>query len=92
MLNVSSVTRKDTMLTNVRKDAKVKDGKGFFKVRQLKEPSAEKKDEKLIKQIRIHHSDLNSGDYDPFLHYWIKIYDLSGPVHNLILPIWLRCS
>ena len=31
-------------------DANAKDGKGFFKVKQLEEPSAEKKDEKPIRQ------------------------------------------
>ena len=56
-----------------------KEGKGYFKVRQLEEPSAEKKHEKSIRQIRIRHSDLNSGEYDPLLRYWIKIYYLSGP-------------
>ena len=62
MLNVSSVTRHNTMRTN---DAKAKDRKSFFKVRQLEEPSSEKQDEKSIRQIRIRHSGLNSGDYDP---------------------------
>ena len=47
---------------NKCRDEKAKDGKGFFlKVRQLEEPSAEKKDQS--------HSDLNSADYDPFLRY-----------------------
>ena len=50
-------------------DAKVKDGKGFFKVRQLEEPSMDKKEEKSIRQIRIRHLDLNRSDTDPFLHY-----------------------
>ena len=61
-------------------DAKGKDGKEFFKLRQLEDPSVEKKKEKLIRQIRIRHSDLNCGNYDPFLRHWIKIYDLSGQV------------
>ena len=26
---------------------------------------------------------------DPFLRYWIKIYDLSGPVHDLSHPAYL---
>ena len=51
-------------------------------VRQLKDPSADKKDEKSIRQIRIRHSDLNSVYHDPFLRYWIKIYDLSGPARD----------
>ena len=38
-------------------DAKSKDGKGFFKVRQLEEPAIDKKDENSISQIRIRHSD-----------------------------------
>ena len=42
-------------------DAKSKDGKGFFKVRQLEEPAMDKKDEKSIRQIRIRHSDLNQS-------------------------------
>ena len=33
-------------------DAMSKDGKGFFKVRQLEEPSPDKKEEKSIRQIR----------------------------------------
>ena len=52
-------------------DAKAKDGKGHFKVRQLEAPSAETKDEKSIRQIRIRHSDLNRGYHDPCLRYWI---------------------
>jgi len=60
-------------------DAKAKDWKGYFRVRQLEDP-AEKKDEKSIRQIRIRHSD--SGEYDPFLCYRIKIYDLSGPFRD----------
>ena len=31
-------------------DAKAKDGKGFFKVRQLEEPSLDKMEEKSIRQ------------------------------------------
>ena len=72
---------------NTYPDAKAKEGKGYFKVRNLEEPSAEKKDDKSIRQIRISHSDINSGEYDPFLRYWIKIYDLSRPFSS-----WLKCS
>ena len=49
-------------------DAKAKDGIGFIKVRQLEEPSNEKK-MKSIRQIRIRHYDLNRSDSDPFLRY-----------------------
>ena len=70
-------------------DAKGKDGKGFFKVRQLEEPFPDKKDEKSIRQIRIRHSDLNRDDPDPFLRYWIKIYDLAGPVRDTLHPGYL---
>ena len=62
---------------------------GYFKVRQLEEPSAEKKDNKSIRQIRIRHSDLKSGAYNPFLRYWIKIYNLSGPVRDPAHPGYL---
>jgi len=34
-------------------DAKTKDGKRYFKVRQLEDSSVDKKDEKSIRQIRI---------------------------------------
>ena len=54
-------------------DAKRKDGKGYFKARQFEDPSVDKKEEKSIRQIRIRHSDLNTGYHDPFLRYWIKI-------------------
>ena len=30
-----------------------------------------------------------SGSYDPFLRYWIKIYDLSGQVRDLAHPGYL---
>jgi hypothetical protein len=70
-------------------DAKGKDGKGYFKVRQLEEPSPDKKDEKSIRQIRIRHSDLNRDDPDPFLRYWIKLYDLAGPVRDALHPGYL---
>ena len=63
-------------------DAKVKDRKGFFKVRQLEETSMGKKEKKSIRQIRIRHLDLNRSDADPFLRYWIKLYDLAGPVRD----------
>ena len=66
--------------------AKAKNGKGYFKVRQLEDPSTEKKDEKSIRQIRIRHSDLNNGYHDPFIRYWIKIYDLSGPARDPTHP------
>ena len=46
--------------------AKAKDGKGYFKVRQLEDRSAEKNEEKWNRQIRIRHSDLNT---DPFVRY-----------------------
>ena len=60
--------------------AKAKDGKGIFKLRQLEEPSLEKKDDKSIRQIRIRQSEPRS-DSDPFLCYWVKVYDryLSHP-------------
>ena len=45
-------------------DVKSKDGKYFFKVRQLEESTNDKKDEKAIRQIRISHSDLNRSDPD----------------------------
>jgi 5-formaminoimidazole-4-carboxamide-1-beta-D-ribofuranosyl 5'-monophosphate synthetase len=48
-------------------DAKAKDGRGYFKARQLEDPSVDKKEEKSIRQIRIRHSDLNTGHQDPFL-------------------------
>jgi len=64
---------------------------GFFKVRQLEEQSAEKMNEKSIRQIRIRHSDLNNGYHDPFLCYCIKINDLSGPACDRVV-IWFRCS
>jgi len=70
-------------------DAKSKDGKGFFKVRQLEEPALDKKDEKSIRQIRIRHSDLNRNDSDPFLRYWIKVYDLAGPIRDALHPGYL---
>ena len=41
-------------------DAKAKDGKDFFKVRQLEDLS---KDEKSIRKIRIRHPDLNHSDF-----------------------------
>ena len=66
--------------TNKCPHAKSKDGKSFFKVRQLEEPAIDKKDKKLMRQIRIRHSDLNHSDPDPFLRYWIKLYDLVGSV------------
>ena len=69
-------------------DAKEKDGRGYFEGRQL-EARQEGKDEEIsIRQIRIRHSDLNTSYQDPFLRYWIKIHDLSGPVRDL-LAIWL---
>jgi len=67
-------------------DAKIKDGKGFYKVRQLEEPSMDKKDKKSIRQIRIRHSDLNRNNPDPFLRYWIKLYDLAGLVRDELHP------
>ena len=70
-------------------DAKAKDGKGYFKARQLEDPSVDKKEDKSIRQIRIRHSDLNTGYQDPFLRYWIKIYDLSGPVRDRTHPGYL---
>ena len=63
-------------------DAKAKDRKGYFNVRQLEDPKDEKKDERSIRQIRIRHSDNNSEYHDPFLRYWIMIYDLSGPARR----------
>ena len=68
--------------TNKFPDAKGEDGKGYSKMRHLEEPSNEKKDEKAIRQIRIRHSDLNRSDPDPFLRYWIKLYDMAGPVRD----------
>ena len=70
-------------------DAKAKDGKGYFKARQLEARSVDKDEEKSIRQIRIRHSDLNTGYHDPFLRYWIKIYDLSGPVRDPTHPGYL---
>ena len=46
----------------------------------------DKKDEKSIRQIRIRHSDLNRNDPDPFFRYWIKLYDLAGPVRDELHP------
>ena len=40
-------------------------------------------------RIRIIHSDLNSGYHDPFLRYWIKIYDLSVPACDPTHPGYL---
>ena len=57
-------------------DANAKDGKGYFKARQLGVRSVDKNEEKSIRQIIIRHFDLNSGYHDPFLRCWIKIYDL----------------
>ena len=37
----------------------------------------------------IWHSDVNTGYHDPFLRYWIKIYDLSGPVRDPTHPGYL---
>ena len=77
-------------------DAKAKDGRGYFEGRQLEARQEGKDEEKSIRQIRIRHSDLNTSYQDPFLRYWIKIHDLSGPVRDLTHPgyltIWLRCS
>jgi len=70
-------------------DAKGKDGKGFFKVRQLEEPSNDKKDEKSSTKIRTRHLDLNRSDHDPFFRYWIKLYDLAGPVRDELHPAYL---
>ena len=86
MWSVSSVTRKDTMPTNVRMQRRrmgwaiLKSGSSFL-------PSIDKKDEKSTRHIRIRNSDFNSGD--PFLRYWIKIYDLSGPVRDPSHPGYL---
>ena len=60
--------------------------KGFFKVRQLEEPAMDKKS---IRQIIIRHSGLNCSDPDPFLRYWIKQYDLAGPVRDELHPGYL---
>ena len=49
----------------------------------------DKKDGKFIRQIRIRHSDLNCSDPDPFLRYWIKLYDLAGPVRDELHPGYL---
>ena len=59
--------------------------KGLFKVRQVEEPVIDKMDEKSIRQIRVRHSDLNRNDPDPFLRYWIKLYDLSEPIRDELL-------
>ena len=52
-------------------DAKAKDGKGYFKARQLDRPGRPegKDEEKSIRQIRIRHSDLYTDYQDPFLRY-----------------------
>ena len=55
--------RKKGYYANKCPDEKSKDGKGYFKVRQLEEPVIDKKDDKSIMQIR--HSDLNRNDLDP---------------------------
>jgi hypothetical protein len=34
-------------------DAKTKDGNGYFKARQLEDPSVDKKEEKSFRQIKI---------------------------------------
>ena len=89
-MSVSSVTRRDTY-ANKCPDAKAKDGKGYFKVRQLEDPKdEEKKDERSIRQIKIRHSDLNSGYHDLTL----LDQDLLRPYSSwlLILSFWLRCS
>ena len=70
-------------------DAKGKDGKRFFELRQLEEPSNEKMDKKAMRQIRIRHLDLNRSIPDPFLRCWIKLYDLSGPVREELHPGYL---
>ena len=44
----------------------------------------DKKDE-----IKIRHSDLNRNDPEPFLRYWIKQYDLTGPVRDELNPGYL---
>ena len=49
----------------------------------------DKMEEKSIRQIRIRHSDLNFSDEDPFLHYWIKLYDLAEPVRDEQYPGYL---
>ena len=72
-------------------DAKSKDGKGIFKVRQLEEPTIDKKDEKSIRQIRIRHSDLNRSDPGPFLRYWINLYDLGRFATSYTLATWPMC-
>jgi hypothetical protein len=70
-------------------DAKAKDGTGYFKARKLEDPSLDKKEGKSIRHIRIRHSDHNTGYHDPFLRYWIKIYDLSGLVRDHTHPGYL---
>ena len=70
-------------------DAKAKDGKGYFKARQLEVRSVDKNEGKSFRQIRIRNSDLNSGYHDPFLRFWIKIYDLSGPARDPTHPGYL---
>ena len=44
---------------------------------------------KEIRQIKIRHSDLNRSDPDPFLRYWIKVYDLAGLVRDAADPGYL---
>ena len=59
--------------------------RAFSRVR-LEEPAIDKKEEKSIRKIRIRHSYLNRSNSDPFLRYWIKLYDLAGPVRDEIHP------
>ena len=49
----------------------------------------DEKVDKSIRQIRIRHSDFNTGYQDPILRYWIKIYHLSGPVGDRTHPGYL---
>ena len=86
MLSFSSTTSKGTTPKNALMQ-RTRTERG--NVRQLEEPSNDKKDEKSSTKIRTRHSDLNRSDHDPFFRYWIKLYDLAGPVRDELHPAYL---
>ena len=77
MYSVLGVTRRNTMLSvPMQRQRKGRGTSRSGSSKSCQQPASNKKDDKSIRHFR----ESGSGDHDPFLQYWTKIYDLSGSI------------
>jgi hypothetical protein len=64
-------------------EIKAKDTKGVFKVRRVDAEEDPKKEDPVIRQVRIRYSDLHNEQDDHFIRHWIMVFGLHTPVRTM---------